>query len=152
MDEQSRAKSQRPRQAPRVTQERREQVIDEIVERAFPWGLFIGLGTLIGAAFPRETRAAAKTAMRTGFRAADWMRGVGAEAYEKGQDVFVEARLEYEQLVREAQREAERDRFHVVPSASSRTRATRARSNGHSSSRPRRRRPPKAGTTSTETG
>ena len=121
-------------------------MIDEIVERAFPWGLFIGVGTLIGAAFPRETRAAAKTAMRTGFRAADWMRGVGAEAYEKGQDVFVEARLEYEQLVREAQREAERGRLHVVQPMPSRKRATAARSRRVNS---RRRRSPRAATAST---
>jgi hypothetical protein len=91
-------------------------VIDEIVERAVPWGVFIGLGALIGAAFPRETRAVTKRVMLTGFRAADWLQGVSAEAYEKGQDAFAEARLEYEQLLREAQREAERGHLRVVPS------------------------------------
>jgi hypothetical protein len=89
-------------------------MIDEVLERAVPWGVFIGIGALIGAAFPRETRAAAKATMLAGFRAADWLQGVGAEAYEKGQDVFAEARLEYEQLVHEAQREAERGRLRVV--------------------------------------
>jgi hypothetical protein len=111
-------------------------VIDEIVERAFPWGIFIGVGALIGAAFPRETRAAAKRVMLTGFRAADWLQGMSAEAFEKGQDVFAEARLEYEQVLHEAQREAERGRLHVMPSP--RRRSSSARSNGHAS-RPRRR-------------
>ncbi len=95
-------------------------MIDEVVERAVPWGFFIGLGALIGAAFPGETRAAAKKAMLTGFRAADWLQGVGAEAYEKGQDVFAEARLEYGQLAREAQREADRRRLTVVPGTGTR--------------------------------
>jgi hypothetical protein len=89
-------------------------MIDEIVERALPWGVFIGLGALIGAAFPRETRAAAKRAMLAGFRAADWAQGMSAEALEKGQDVFAEARLEYEQMLHEAEREAERGRLRVV--------------------------------------
>ena len=100
-------------------------MIDEIIERAVPWGAFIGLGALIGAAFPRETRAATKAVMLAGFRAGDWARGFGAEAYEKGQDVFAEARLEYEQMVREAQREAERGRLRVVQAPRRRT------SNGH---------------------
>lgn len=105
-------------------------VIDEILERAVPWGVFIGIGALIGAAFPRETRTAAKTAMLAGFRAADWLQGVGAEAYEKGQDVFAEARLEYEQLVHEAQREAERGRLRVVKTAPRRRRTRRATESG----------------------
>ena len=112
-------------------------MIDEIVERAFPWGVFIGVGALIGAAFPRETRAAAKRVMLTGMQAADWLQGMSAEALEKGQDVFAEARLEYEQMMREAQREAERGSLHVVPST--RRRSSAARSNGHGARRPRRR-------------
>ena len=90
-------------------------MIDEIVEKAVPWGVFIGLGALIGAAFPAETRATAKRLMLTGFRAADWLQGMGAEAFEKGQDVVAEARLEYEQHVHDAQREAERGHLRVVP-------------------------------------
>lgn len=89
-------------------------MIDEIVERAVPWGVFIAIGALVGAAFPQETRRAAKTVMLTGFRAADWVQGMGAEALEKGSDVFAEARLEYEQMMHEAQREAERGRLRVV--------------------------------------
>lgn len=89
-------------------------MIDAILERAVPWGVFIGLGALIGAAFPRETRAAAKTVMLAGFRAADWVQGMSAEAYEKGQDVFAEARLEYEQVAHEAQREADHRRLRVL--------------------------------------
>ena len=109
-------------------------MIDEIVERAFPWGVFVAVGALVGAAFPQETRRAAKTVMLTGFRAADWVQGVGAEAFEKGQDVFAEARLEYQQLVHEAEREAERGRLHVVQ-------PTRRRaSNGHRPKPPRGRR------------
>ncbi len=113
-------------------------MIDEVVERAFPWGVFIGIGALIGAAFPRETRSAAKKLMLTGFRAADWIQDVGAEAYEKGQDVFAEARLEYGDLVREAQREAERGRLHVVPPP---RRTTRPRSTVRRAQRPRRAQP-----------
>lgn len=108
---------------------RSHQVIDEIVEKVFPWGLFVGVGALIGAAFPRETRAVARRAMLGGMRAADWLQGMSAEAMEKGQDVFAEARLEYEQLVHESQREADRAKLHVVP-------APRRRSSG---ARPRRR-------------
>ena len=89
-------------------------MIERVVERAVPWGVFIGLGALIGAAFPRETRATAKKVMLTGFRAADWLQGMSAEAMEKGQDVVAEARLEYEQLAREAQREAERGHLRIV--------------------------------------
>jgi hypothetical protein len=90
-------------------------LIDEMLERAVPWGLFIGIGALVGAAFPRETRTVAKKVMLTGFRTADWLQGVGAEAFEKGQDAVAEARLEYEQLLHEAQREAERRHLRVVP-------------------------------------
>lgn len=111
-------------------------MIDEILERAVPWGVFIGLGALIGAAFPRETRSAAKTVMLKGFRAADWARAFSAEAYEKGQDVFAEARLEYDQLRREAEREAERGRLRVVEAPRRRTSA--GRSNGHRAARLRR--------------
>lgn len=101
------------------------EVIDEVIERAVPWGVFVALGALVGAAFPQETRRAAKTMMLTGFRAADWLQGMGAEAFEKGQDVFAEARLEYEQRLHEAQREAERGRLRVVQ-APRRRRARRA--------------------------
>lgn len=111
-------------------------MIDEILERAVPWGVFIGLGALIGAAFPRETRSAAKTVMMSGFRAADWARAFSAEAYEKGQDVFAEARVEYEQLRREAEREAERGRLRVVQPP--RHRASAGRSNGHRAARLRK--------------
>jgi hypothetical protein len=111
-------------------------VLDEIVEKAFPWGVFIGLGALIGAAFPRETRAAAKSVMVTGLRAADWLQGMSAEALEKGQDVFAEARLEYEQMLHEAQREAERGHLRVV---SAPRRRSAGGHNGHGPARQRRR-------------
>jgi hypothetical protein len=105
-------------------------LLDEIFERAVPWGLFIGVGALIGAAFPRETRAAAKRVMLAGFRAADWAQGMSAEAFEKGQDVFAEARLEYEQVLHEAQREAERGRLHVVQAPRRRSRRRSSSSTG----------------------
>ncbi|HZQ49936.1 MAG TPA: hypothetical protein VFB69_06475 [Candidatus Dormibacteraeota bacterium] len=89
-------------------------MIDEILERAVPWGAFIAVGALIGAAFPRETRATAKRVMLAGMRASDWAREFGAEAYEKGQDVFAEARIEYEELSRQAERDAQRRRLRVV--------------------------------------
>ncbi len=120
-------------------------MIDEIFERAVPWGFFIGVGALIGAAFPRETRSAARTVMVGGMRAAEWAREFGAEAYEKGQDVFAEARVEYDQMRREAEREAERGRLHVVPPP---RRRSATRSNGQPRPpRPRRR----EGQTSSET-
>lgn len=97
-------------------------MIDEIVETALPWGAWIAIGALAGAAFPQESRSALKAALRTGFRLADWAREAGAEAYEKGQDVYAEARAEYEQLVREAQREAERRELHVIEGKASRRR------------------------------
>jgi hypothetical protein len=125
-------------------QEASRQVIDEIIERAVPWGIFIGLGALIGAAFPRETRQATKKVMLTSFRAADWLSGMGAEAFEKGQDVFAEARLEYEQLMHEAQREAERGRLRVVPPP---RRRNSGRSNGHGTRRARGQRSATAETT-----
>lgn len=102
-------------------------MIDELLERAVPWGVFIGIGALLGAAFPRETRAAAKRAMLAGFRAADWLQTASAEAMEKGQDVFAEARLEYDQVLHEAQREAERSRLRVVRGTTPRRRSPRAR-------------------------
>jgi hypothetical protein len=115
-------------------------MIDKALERAIPFGFLIGVGALVGAAFPAETRAATKTAMRKGFRVAEWLRGAGAEAYEKGQDVFVEARSEYDQLVREAQREAERGRLRIVSEPQPRRRTRRASSNGDHAARPRARR------------
>lgn len=106
-------------------------MIDEILERAVPWGAFIALGALIGAAFPRETRATAKRVVLAGMRASDYARAFGAEAYEKGQDVFAEARLEYEQLTREAERDAQRRQLRVV-------RSPRRRSTGRRTTRSRR--------------
>jgi hypothetical protein len=100
-------------------------VIDEILERAVPWGAFIALGALIGAAFPRETRSTAKRVMLAGMRASDWARAFGAEAYEKGQDVFAEARLEYEQLASDAERQAQRRNLRVVRSPRRRSTTTR---------------------------
>ena len=100
-------------------------MIDKILERAVPWGAFIALGALIGAAFPGETRAAAKRVMLAGMRASDYARAFGAEAYEKGQDVFAEARLEYEQLAQEAERETQRRQLRVVRSPRRRSTARR---------------------------
>ncbi len=89
-------------------------MIEKLIERTVPWGAFLALGALVGAAFPRETRQATRAVMVTGLRAADWISSVGAEAYEKGQDVFAEARLEYDELQKEAEREAERGQLRVV--------------------------------------
>jgi hypothetical protein len=108
------------------------RVIDEILERAVPWGAFIALGALIGAAFPRETRSTAKRVMLAGMRASDWARTFGAEAYEKGQDVFAEARLEYEQAAQESERRSQRESLRVVSPARRRSATRRSsRSRGH---------------------
>ena|ERR1700716_3566620 len=101
-------------------------MIDKALERVVPWSFLIGIGALVGAAFPRETRAATKIAMREGFRATEWLRAMSAEAMEKGQDVFVEARSEYDQVLREAQREAERGRLRVVRGTGSTRASSRA--------------------------
>jgi hypothetical protein len=101
-------------------------MIDEILERAIPWGAFIALGALIGAAFPRETRAAAKRVVVAGLRASEWARLYGAEAYEKGADVLAEARLEYEQVAHEAERQAQRRNLKVVSSPRRRSRSRRS--------------------------
>jgi hypothetical protein len=89
-------------------------MIDKALERVVPWSFLIGVGALVGAAFPRETRAATKIALREGLRATEWLRTMSAEAMEKGQDVFVEARSEYDQVLRQAQRETDRGRLRVV--------------------------------------
>ncbi len=107
-------------------------MIDKLIERTVPWGAFLALGALVGAAFPRETRQATRTVMLTGLRAVDWISTVGAEAYEKGQDVFAEARLEYDELQKEAERQAERGQLRVVrgsrrrPSSAGRKQTRRA--------------------------
>jgi hypothetical protein len=115
-------------------------VIEKALERVVPWGFLISIGALVGAAFPRETRAVTKMAMRNSFKATEWLRGMSAEAMEKGQDVFVEARSEYDQLVREAQREAERGKFRVVRGSGS----GRASVSGTRRRRPARRKPSSA--------
>jgi hypothetical protein len=101
-------------------------MIDKALERVVPWSFLIGIGALVGAAFPRETRAATKVAMREGLRATEWLRTMSAEAMEKGQDVFVEARSEYDQVLREAQRETDRGRLRVVRGTGSRRAPTKA--------------------------
>lgn len=104
-------------------------MIDEIVETAVPWGAWIAIGALAGAAFPEESRTAVKAILRTGFRLADWAKEAGAEAYEKGQDIYAEARVEYDQLVREEEREAERRELRVIEGKAPRRRpAARKRS------------------------
>lgn len=91
-------------------------MIDDILEVALPWGIFAALGALVGSAFPRETRNATKAVVRTGLRIGDWAREVGAEAYEKGQDVIAEARAEYQHVAREAERDSARARLRVMDS------------------------------------
>lgn len=113
-------------------------MIDDILEVALPWGIFAALGALVGSAFPRETRNATKAVLRTGLRIGDWAREVGAEAYEKGQDVIAEARAEYQQDAREAERDAGRARLRVMDST--RTTAPRRRRTATARRSPRSRR------------
>ena len=100
-------------------------MIDEIVEVAVPWGVFAALGALVGSAFPKETRELTKAVIRTGLKAGDWAREFGAEAYEKGQDVVAEARAEYRDQAREAERAAESKRLRVVDAPTPRRRRAR---------------------------
>jgi hypothetical protein len=109
-------------------------MIGGILDRALPWGAFVALGALVGAAFPGETRAAAKRLVLASMRASDLAREFGAEAYEKSQDVVAEARLEYEKAAQEAERDAQRRSLRVV---SSRRRRTSSRPAARRASRPR---------------
>lgn len=127
-------------------------MLDDIIETAIPWGGFLAVGALLGASFPDETRDLARRAAILGMRLADKAREVGAESWERGQDILAEAQVEHD-----AQRRREdpgtTTRLTVVESEAAprrRTPSTRARTsrtaNGAAPRTPSRRpvRPPGA--------
>ncbi|GAC1335538.1 MAG: hypothetical protein NVSMB17_18570 [Candidatus Dormibacteria bacterium] len=71
-------------------------MLDDIVETAIPWGGFLAVGALLGASFPEETRDLARRAAVLGMRLADRAREIGAESWERGQDILAEAQAEHD--------------------------------------------------------
>ena len=76
-------------------------MLDDIFETAIPWGGFLAVGALLGASFPDETRDLARRAAILGLRLADKAREIGAESWERGQDIIAEAQAERETERRE---------------------------------------------------
>jgi hypothetical protein len=72
-------------------------MLDEIVETAIPWGGFFAIGALLGSTFPDETRDLARRAAVTGMKIAERARAVGAESWERAQDILAEARAQHEE-------------------------------------------------------
>ncbi|HYW27224.1 MAG TPA: hypothetical protein VE953_23845 [Terriglobales bacterium] len=93
-------------------------MIDELVETILPGGVWLTAGVVVGAAFGTALRPAAVRVMAVGMAAADRLQEVGAETYEKVQDLVAEARHE-----RQQQRAAE-----APPPAAPRRRAVRVES------------------------
>lgn len=93
-------------------------MIDELVETILPGGVWLTAGVVIGAAFGTALRPTAVRVMAAGLAAADRLQEVGAEAYEKAQDMVAEARHERDQR-RAAQ---------AAPAAPPRRRAVRVES------------------------
>jgi hypothetical protein len=111
--------------------------LEDIIESAIPWGGFLAVGALVGASFPEETRDLARRAALAGMRLAEKAREVGAETFERGQDILAEARAEREEEKARAERTTPA-RLVVVEGAAKRRPAAR---------RPvARTRAPKAGT------
>lgn len=96
-------------------------MIDEIVERILPGGIWLAAGIAVGAAFGESLRPIAIRAVKVGIEIADRVQAAGAEAYEKAEDLIAEAR-----------HERDRDRVQAATDGSrnavSRRRPVRARS------------------------
>lgn len=67
-------------------------MIDEIVETILPGGLWLAVGVAVGTAFGESLRPIAIRALKTGIEIADRVQAIGAEAYEKAEDLMAEAR------------------------------------------------------------
>jgi hypothetical protein len=91
-------------------------MIDEIVETIIPGGIWLVAGVAVGAAFGESLRPIVVRAVRTGIEIVDRVQAVGAEAYEKAED-----------LVAEARHERDRDRTRIATDGS-RNAASRRRS------------------------
>jgi len=73
-------------------------MLDEIVEEILPGGLWLVAGLAIGTAFSEALRPVAVRVLRVCMDVADRAQEVGAEAYEKTQDLIAEARHERARL------------------------------------------------------
>lgn len=71
-------------------------MIDEVVEAVLPGGAWLTAGIAIGAAFGTALRPVAVRLLVAGLVATERLQEVGAEAYEKAQDLVAEARHERE--------------------------------------------------------
>jgi hypothetical protein len=69
-------------------------MVDEFVERVLPRGLWLAAGIAVGAAFSESLRPVLIRALKAGIEIADRAQAVGAEAYEKAEDLMAEARHE----------------------------------------------------------
>ena len=96
-------------------------MIDEVVETILPGGAWLAAGVAIGSAFGGALRPVAVRVMVAGLAAAERLQEVGAEAYERTQDLIAEARHEREQERRgEAAVEGQVEEAEAAPSAARR--------------------------------
>jgi hypothetical protein len=72
-------------------------MVEEVVETVAPGGFWLAAGVAVGAAFGRQLRPVAKSALKAGMAATERMRELGAEAMEQTQDLVAEARHEREE-------------------------------------------------------
>lgn len=84
-------------------------MVDEVIERFVPGGVFIVIGVAVGAAFGERLRPVAKEALKQGMTLAERGQEAAAEAFEKAQDLIAEARYEQEQEVRAGTRNSSRN-------------------------------------------
>src|SRR5215470_15080071 len=73
-------------------------MLDEMIERILPGGLWLVAGLAIGVAFAEALRPVAVRVVKVGMDVADRAQEDGAEAYEKAQDLIAEARHERAQV------------------------------------------------------
>lgn len=69
-------------------------MIDEIVETVVPGGALLTVGVVLGAAIGANLRPVVVRAVAAGLGAAERLQEIGAEAYERAQDLVAEAQHE----------------------------------------------------------
>ena len=85
--------------------------MDEFLESAgggAMWGLGFGVAGLLITGFGRGLRPVAKSLVKGGIVAGDWLRGVTAEGRESLQDLYEEAKAEQEKAKSAAPASTER--------------------------------------------
>lgn len=78
-------------------------MVDELLQSVVPRGACLAAGLVLGVLFSHELRPVAKRAIKWGMAAGGTVQEVAAEAFERGQDLFAEARYEREQELHEAE-------------------------------------------------